>query len=123
MENQFLPIEESTILKSMGYRESCLTFYLGGEIFFSHEFDYREHIESIIPAPLYRQVFSWFLNNHKLYCVIIPTPQMFWTFKIVNLGNDEIETPPYKNVNAYDYSTPEEAELSCIREMINAVKK
>lgn len=123
MKNQFLPIEEATSLKHIGYKEPCLAFYLNGDILFPHELDHKKHEQYIIAAPLYHQAFNWFLKNHKLHCVIIPTPQMFWTFKIINLGNSEIETPPYKDVNAYDYSTTEEAELACIREMINTVKK
>jgi hypothetical protein len=52
---------------------------------------------------------TWLREEHNMYVIVLPTISMAWTFKIINIGNENIETPPYNNVDAYDYSTYEEA--------------
>jgi hypothetical protein len=55
---------------------------------------------------------KWLRDEHKIHIVLIPTITGYWTFKIIDVQLDPenpIERPPYKDVDANDYHTYEEA--------------
>ena len=67
-------------------------------------------------------VFRWLLEKHNLYAIIIPTVTMAWTFKTMTVVQGMVEVPPYNHVDAYDYSSREEAEQACLEKLIELVK-
>ena len=66
--------------------------------------------------------FRWLLEKHNLYGIIIPTVTMGWTFKTMTIAQGMVEVPPYNHVEAYDYSSREEAEQACLEKLIELVK-
>ncbi len=118
LEKEFVPYEESVELKELEFDEPCfggydmetLKLWIGylndGEQF-NREYYY--------PAPTFSQAFRWFRDKYNLSGVIIPTVTMYWTFKTMTVVESIIEVPPYKHVDANDYRTYEEAELTCLR--------
>ena len=71
-------------------------------------------------APLYQQAFRWFRDKHSIHCYIDITIEDKWFFCLFNLSskrNAEIvsEEPTY-------YNTYEEAELACLKKLIEIVK-
>jgi hypothetical protein len=48
---------------------------------------------------------------------------MAWTFKTMTVVQGMVEVPPYNHVGAYDYSSREEAELDCLKKLIEIVKQ
>lgn len=69
---------------------------------------------------------QWWLREERgWHVVIIPTVTGDWTYKIMQVfykgldPNKPIETPPYKGVNAHDYSTYEEALEEAMIEILN----
>jgi|Laugrespbdmm15sd_2_1035082.scaffolds.fasta_scaffold66920_3 hypothetical protein len=63
----------------------------------------------ICMVPTQSELQTWLREEHNMYVIVLPTISMYWTFHIINIGNENIETPPYNGVDAYDYSTYEEA--------------
>lgn len=126
LEKEFVPYEESVELKELEFDEPCfggydmetLKLWIGylndGEQF-NREYYY--------PAPTLSQAFRWFRDKYNLSGVIIPTVTMYWTFKTMTVVESIIEVPPYKHVDANDYRTYEEAELACLRKLIEIVKQ
>ena len=95
-ENDFVPYQESFAIRALGFDLGIITFY---------------------------EAFRFFRKKYGLVPVIIPTVNVFWTYKVVRCLEGEVEFPPYKDVCAYDYSTYEGAELECLREMIKMVNE
>jgi hypothetical protein len=122
-------IEKTEALEMMklGFDELCFKFYINNpetlasdEIFRfrgieedirrknSHFFDSKE----IITAPLYQQAFRWFREKHNIHYKVEPTIkdryELFWA-KIGWVYNGLF--------NSY-----EEAELACLKKLIEIVK-
>lgn len=128
IEQEFIPYEQALALKELGFNEPCLSFYNDKkEIVIASENDFKASFafdnNNPILSPLYQQAFSWLLKEHSLYAVIIPTITMHWTFKTMTVVEGMIEVPPYNHVEAIDYSTYREAELECIKKLIEICKK
>ena len=130
MNKEFVPYEESLALKELGFDEPCFTWYWD-DIGLYNGLEYGNHNkrEHVVSAPLYQQAFRWFRENNKLHSHI-------------SLGiSDEqdrsgLEYDEYiyviEGLNGLDYDnygeslfykTPKEAELACLRKLIELVKK
>lgn len=75
--------------------------------------------------PSQDQLKNWLLKEHFFYVLPIPTVTCNWTFKIVDVQFDpqnQIERPPYSNVDTYDYSTFEEAYEKGLLEALNRIQ-
>lgn len=137
MEKEFIPYEQALALKELGFDILCVGFYAPnlrseGTIlitaFDNYDFDVSQRItnrelskrkiQPQLTAPLYQQAFDWLLKTHNLYSISIPTINMAWTFKTMTVVEGIIEVPPYKHVDATDYSTIEEADLERLKKLI-----
>jgi hypothetical protein len=112
MNKEFIPYEQALELKELGFNEGCLGYhnidpYLPNPTFnlvkpFEHEW--------CLPAPLYQQAFRWFREKHGLHHVVEYDPI------------DKV----YSSLVRYDYledlPTYEEAELACLKKLIEIVK-
>ena len=133
MEKEFVPYEQALELKVLGFNEPCLALYWNtGKFYTTAEYisvfsthqqnqlgDYNLDSTS---APMWQQAFKWILEKHSIYCLILPTITMDWTFKTMTVVSDMIDVPPYSHVHHTDYSTREEAELECLKRLIEMVK-
>lgn len=86
-----------------------------------------EFLDNLSISDIHRTVinacaFRWFREKHNLYGIIIPTVTMNWTFKTMTAVIGMVEVPPYSHVDAYDYSSREEAEFECLKKLIELVK-
>ncbi len=123
----FLKYEEAVALKELGFDWKCLAWY---EEFIPEirlDFDVIEEFD--IPAPLYSQTFRWFRKKYNIDGEVCPYNLSRREAKIINnkhgkkyiiIINDN-ETEELKTMIFYD--TYEEAELACIRKLIEIVKK
>jgi hypothetical protein len=126
MNKEFIPYEQSFELEILGFDEVCMggydlednSLYIG---YVSND-GIQYNPEHYTPAPLYSQAFRWLLEKHNLYGIIIPTVTMNWTFKTMTVVIGMVEVPSYNHVDAYDYSSREEAELECLKKLIDVVK-
>jgi hypothetical protein len=122
MDQDFVPYQESVELKELSFDELCLA---------SYETETNWHIthkpwrnsEDIteIASPLYQQAFRWFRKVHKLDGQITS-----WT------KGDEFEyyysaeplgKPSIYRCDKYTGKSYEDAELACLRKLIQIVKE
>jgi hypothetical protein len=131
MEKEFIPYEQALDLQELGFDEPCLGRWLiiteweapTGEIRLQLGIEAECYDKNQCTAPLFQQAFGWLLKEHNLYAIIIPTITMHWTFKTMTVIEGMVEAPPYKHVDAHDYATQEEAELACLKKLIEIVKE
>ena len=123
IEKELIPYTESLILKELGFSISCYERYHNGEL----EVDYGNwnghSIEHIVSAPLYQQAFRWFREKYNLFGCIdlqVCTPT-HWFIRIDNMiENDYVYHSEDENLR---YKTHEEAQLECLRKLIEIVKE
>ena len=105
MEKEFIPYSEALALKELGFDEPCLSFYFRGEALIEMKaiHTFKEDSECI-KAPLYQQAFRWLWNKTGKYIIPIQKNDKEWlAIGIV-------------------YKTYEEAELECLKKLIEIVK-
>ena len=119
MTKEFVPYQESLELKELGFDEPCICMYnsyehLKGVIVGSIDGDYikKDKWDERLPAPLYQQAFHWFREKHQISPSIHCMSEQgnSWRYHIPNEGGEN-------NFNTY-----EEAELACLRKVIEIVK-
>ena len=114
MEEEFIPYEEALALKELGFNENCFGFFGAKELFI--KITNKERIsESNVLAPLYQQAFRWFREKYKLYNVV----HQFEHKK----GTDEEFLSEVVYAEATYHKTYDEAELECLRKLIEIVKQ
>ncbi len=122
MKNEFIPYESALELKQLGFNEPCLSYYEGES--FSHHLASIKGDDYIIPSPLYQQAFRWFRDKHNIDAWVQPfmmekhgtpfLPDESYSYQIFKDGvlvADEV-----------DFLNPEEAELACLKKLIEIVK-
>lgn len=115
MNKEFVPYEEALELKQLGFGEECFKFwncsYFTGDITKKLSIFKNEHIGST-PAPLYQQAFRWFREKYGLYGIISKNGYMI---------EGEINGD-FLRITKFSLKSHEEAELDCLRKLIELVK-
>ena len=129
MEKEFIGYNEALDLKELGFNEPCLGYYVGKdkEVYMSNEilsapFQFRLESKTTFVAPTFSQVFRWFRKKYNLVCIM--------TF------DDDVKGKWFGNLyghyethGKYDFGytelfkTYEEAELECLKKLIEIVKE
>jgi hypothetical protein len=135
MNKDFTPYEPSLEMKSLGFNEPCLGahgpwgFMPPNDVNSLSDDVRQEDLDNqwseedcVCLAPTFSQAFRWLLDKHHLYGIVIPTVTMDWTFKTMTIAQGMVEVPPYNHVDDCDYSSREEAELACLKKLIEIVK-
>ena len=113
MEKEFISYTEALALKKLGFNEPCFGFFYEDE-----EFELcpvkNNNLMGYTNAPLYQQAFRWFREKYNIQLGICHIHGKFdcWT----NDG-DLFENGKYCNFKTY-----EEAELECLKKLIEIVK-
>jgi hypothetical protein len=127
MKKEFIPYEQAVELKELGFDEHCFARYYqqdGNDAFIQIGEREIEEAESAgddvtfeCDAPLYQQAFRWFREKYKLQAEIIWRGDMkcfcYKTGKFKYGSHD---------FSKDDYKTSEEAELECLKKLIEIVK-
>jgi hypothetical protein len=139
MEKEFIPHTEALALKELGFDEPCFGHYIisikktnKGKVYLRTEpldYDdlYLEYFQRNI--PLYQQAFRWFRERYGLMHIINPYN---FTAEIDYL-NDKIIDKKYGDFIPHEHlidedgenkhhSSYEEAELECLKKLIEIVK-
>jgi hypothetical protein len=131
MEKEFIPYEQALALKELGFDEVCFgSYYNNGDFTNYLNIDGKTQSNNVILAPLYQQAFRWFREKYKLSCNIELTDNSrhyYFNFTIYDSKNRD-----YNDEDCFDsckrlydnrkYFTYEEAELECIKKLIEIVK-
>ena len=150
MTTNFVPQEIAKQLRELGFDEPCLAYYdkdgdLLGDIGINEDIDnlyrnsyfviYKDFSESEYTVPLYQQAFRWFREKYNISYSIdwMSRSSEFYNgyyvhFRGINdnkinqenfiVLNDELPSKGYKV-----YKTYEEAELACLKKLIEIVNK
>ncbi len=108
MENEFVPYQQSLELKELGFDEPCFGWYSKDGTFYEGKMTIHQ---GLLSAPLYQQAFRWFREKYGYYYPIHRTTN--------NTNQVLYSIGPY----AGDYFTYEEAELACLKNLIEIVKQ
>jgi len=125
MEKEFTPYEQALVLKELGFDEPCLAFYDGKEtnqVYYnsvrngSGDYEPFKNNERLkwFGAPLYQQALRWFREKYNLKFHIREDNWNNWC-SVYILISDEHE-------RVGDYLTYEEAELECLKKLIQIIK-
>ena len=133
MTQEFIPYEQASELKELGFDEPCFGWFRSTlipsnftEFFLETEFGMNESpsdwvnsnfLDKACSAPLYQQAFRWFRKKHGLHVII-----------------DEEIRPQIKDRNSkllFEYTKDgkyagfeyEEAELECLKKLIQITKQ
>jgi hypothetical protein len=148
LEKEFVPHQESLELKELGFDEPCLTYYFsdgafndaaeedntlypGDPRFYSDtnsslaEYCENELKYKAISAPTFSQAFRFFREKYDLHQDI---STFVWDYDKEQLGFslrtylNPLNTTTEKKVHPEVYETYEEAELECLRKLIEIAK-
>jgi len=137
MNKEFIPYEETLVLLNLGFDEDCVASYrthnkYKGELDFQYtSSSYLEEENKIkwikcIKAPLYQQAFRWFREKYDLHPSFTRWQEFNVKFKsdiFPTLYKVLIIDENIKNTkNVGNYNIYEEAELACLRKLIEIVK-
>lgn len=146
MNKEFVPHKQSIELKELGFDEPCFGYYFGeyddeyDECVFLevHNLKSQSYIEKRenngVLAPTYSQAFRWFREKYGLRNSITDfiddETGIEWDYEIAIIGTDVDEKGNYKPIVDYStddetrkFKTYEEAELSCLRKLIEICTK
>ena len=134
MEKEFTQYTEALALKELGFDEKCYGYFTRDEEFFYFDVDdlssaYTKNMDNIVvnsvnglecTAPLYQQAFRWFREKYKLEGITQQAEDFVWyKWKISQYNEDGKKYV----ADWYEYETYEEAELACIKKLIEIVKE
>ena len=117
----FVPYELALELKQLGFDEPCLGFYRifsdGDTKLLVNSNSNMRHLE----APTYSQAFRWFREKHNLRCQInyiggLINKTTWWDISVIGHYNTNPKEWEMK------YQPYEEAELACLKKLIEIVK-
>ena len=126
MEKEFIPYEQALELKELGYKDGCERFYnINKKLKWSFANNLGQKYFNqcdAVSAPLYQQAFRWFREKYFLDAEIYLNHELghkFYHYLILQLVRENIE---WKSRNITKFKTYEEAELACLKKLIEIVK-
>jgi hypothetical protein len=137
MEKEFIPYDLAMELKELGFDEPCFKGYTEEYktlINFSNPHT-NKGVKNTLPtkpftAPLYQQSFRWFRENFNLDKTIITNfskDYKSYRVGIIYVKNNIIDTfflrPENEKCLFIEFNTYEEAELACLKKLIEIVKQ
>jgi hypothetical protein len=132
MINLFLPYELALELKNLGFNEPCLFDYnrFNTEHLNDSYFEYANYntSEKMVSAPLFQQVFKWFREKYNLDASMSVNVwgEKQTSYRITGGIKGVIEANSYGALYDIDteyYNSYEEAELECLKKLIEIVKE
>jgi hypothetical protein len=126
MTKEFIPYEQALALKELGFDEPCFGYYKpNGELGYieNHilkDFPYlakNSEWQDLVAAPTFSQAFRWFREKYNMASFI----QRFEG----DVFDYEINSDIFKEVTDFGdgyFDTYEEAELTCLKKLIQIVK-
>lgn len=102
-QTEFIPYEEALSLKELGFDEECMA---------SRDINDGN---GLIQLPLYQQAFRWFREKRQLPSWVYTSNNQKYWYSVLKDGR--MIVADYKPFKSY-----EEAELACLRKLIEIVK-
>jgi hypothetical protein len=126
MKELFIPYQEALEMKQLGFDEPCFGKYDGsgkhkGKLWYEMPNKGKDYIPvKDVLAPLYSQAFKWFRSKYDIACYVetksLTTGGNTYDYTILVTKGDEWD-------DGKRWKTYEEAELACLRKLIELVKQ
>ena len=119
MNNEFVPYEQALALKEIGFDKPCFGYYTGDKMHLVIRplMLRANELESyVVTAPTFSQAFRWFREKYELHSTITSISQESWQWHITKPGES------LGKLYDEDFYTYEEAELECLKKLIEIVK-
>ena len=116
MEKEFIPYEIALALKELGFDKPCFGYFYTEDKFFNtiiKNSDLDE--ECSVAMPTYAQAFRWFRKKYQIDSWVYPNLNGLYSVSIVRRGVGLGKVS--------EYQTYEEAELECLKKLIEIVKE
>jgi len=134
MEKEFIEYEQALALKELGFNEPCLQAYdKNGMLYYGHKTDklftvLNSNLSTQCSAPLYQQAFRWFREKYNLrgFIGFRPNVKQFdcHVYDMSLSGKEYVKQRTMEEFNKDPkVGTYEEAELECLKKLIEIVKK
>jgi len=138
METEFIPYEQALSLKELGFDDKCFGAYDKKYKLTISTSDYwdKSSLYSLNDyfgkntyrclAPLYQQAFRWFREKYNLQCWVETTGSKRYSCRYDGNDNTGKRWVGYLRDdlgNILFYNTYEEAELACLKKLIEIVKQ
>jgi hypothetical protein len=124
MKNEFIPYEQALALKELGFDEPCFGWFTTGYLRVGSV--ESKHVQGLgeLLAPLYQQAFRWFRQRHNILATVYSNASGYlyeWSDNVggTDRGWSNDEGP--NNGGVWD--TYEEAELACLKKLIELSTK
>jgi hypothetical protein len=120
MEKEFIPYEQALALKELGFDEPCFKVYdnMGflqeESVMNTCEIECDCILERCL-APLYQQAFRWFREKYQIDSWMYPNLNGLYSVSNIRRGVGLGKVS--------EYQTYEEAELECLKKLIEIVKE
>ena len=127
-EKDFVPYEQALALKELGFDEPCFSYYKNDqlseieEVINSKMRNVNNEIDDYISAPLYQQAFRWFREKYVLDSIVQPTYSTKYQYRVFNVETKS-KVQVYGDYMGKEFNTYEEAELACLKKLIEIVKQ
>ena len=127
MTQEFIPYEQALTLKELGFDEPCFGVYMQKELRIVHLESTPTQLDYIILTPLYQQAFRWFREKYVLLGFIEPAngyeDKSLFAFYICDDEQNIVDdSHSYSKDSSLHFRTYEEAELECLKKLIEIVK-
>jgi hypothetical protein len=127
MKNEFIPYELALELKQLGFDEPCFAWYGNGKLHSDIDLSMTDSLycqkdmepSNECTAPTYSQAFRFFREKYKLKCCIIP---LVCEQGFSDLYESRIHQEKHSISRIGNYKTYEEAELACLKKLIETIR-
>ena len=122
MKNEFVPYQQTTELKQLGFDKPCFAVYEDkkwqlGEVKNSMSYELCLKTDTF-PVPTFSQAFRWFREKYGYYADLFVDDDKTFGFMISSFVEEGVlEKPITRKINSH-----EEAELKCLIKLIEIVK-
>ena len=122
MKKEFVPYKQALELKELGFDEPCFAVYIDKTLIIEDDWLYSTNQDTFIEssnftAPLYQQAFRWFREKYGImYTVDNNIVGNTFHGSYTKINSD------YESDYTNDFATYEEAELECLKKLIETVK-
>jgi hypothetical protein len=140
---EFIPYTEALTLKELGFDEDCFAIWSGiDELNFSitdtvrlyssefridgnqsSKFYVNDSNSLRVAAPTYSQAFRWFSEKQEIEGFVHKSIEGNYYFVIKRTGNNESNMYEFTKTSPKTFDTYEEAELECLKKLIEIVKQ
>jgi hypothetical protein len=129
MNKEFIPYEQALELKELGFDKPCFTWYWDDiGLYNGLEYDNHNKREHTVSAPTFSQAFRFFREKYNLHAELYTADMgaIEYCFQIRDLYSEKYVYDNFRGAGGSymgTFNTPEEAELECLKKLIEICKK